>query len=447
MAEPVRLEPGQPVTREITEGERHAYRVAVKANQALHIVASQLGADVVVTLLGMDGKPIVEMDTPTGTQGAESVWFVASTDGDYPVEVRALQPGPGRYELRAIVRDATPDDGKRVEMQGRYLKAFRLGFQGTAADQRAAIGELKEIVALARSAGEGDMAALSTRTLAELDIGAGLDTLALQFLPGKVPVYYSPGYKPRAAKLRDRLLEGVRFFEQRLGVTPKIYLGVLTRESWMVACNPTYGVPMSKGSRSGSALVCLPATQEVLDELGRNTKGRMPEAELKAIESTGVSFEKRVREYLDGIMYHELGHIYSGASGIRAPNNWTNEFLANYLWIAYRSNHPNRQLDQFEKAFNATFVAGPAPEHTSLEDFERLYFRVGLPNYAWYQTQFVRRAAQVYPTKKLGFLDEVRTAFPRDEKRPVPVDVSLERLEKISPGFLDWAKELGGAVR
>jgi hypothetical protein len=76
MAQPVRLEPGQPVTREIAAGERHAYRVVVKANQALHIVAAQLGADVVVTLLGMDGKPIVEMDSPTGTEGAESVWFV-----------------------------------------------------------------------------------------------------------------------------------------------------------------------------------------------------------------------------------------------------------------------------------------------------------------------------------------------------------------------------------
>ena len=72
---------------------------------------------------------------------------------------------------------------------------------------------------------------------------------------------------------------------------------------------------------------------------------------------------------------------------------------------------------------------------------------MGLQNYAWYQTQFLRRAAQVYPTKKLSFLDEVRTAFPRDEKRPVPVDVSLERLEKVSPGFLDWAKEFGGVAR
>src|SRR5262249_36404244 len=163
---------------------------------------------------------------------------------------------------------------------------------------------------------------------------------------------YSPGYKPRPAKLRDRLLEGVRFFEQGLGVTPKIYLGVLTKESWMFACNPPYGVPMSRGPRSGPALVCLPPPQGRLDKLGRNTKPKIPELEIQAIESTGVSFEKRTREYFDGIMYHELGHIYSRASGIRAPNNWMNEFLADYLWIAYRSNHPNRQLDRFELAFN-----------------------------------------------------------------------------------------------
>ena len=58
-----------------------------------------------------------------------------------------------------------------------------------------------------------------------------------------------------------------------------------------------------------------------------------------------------------------------------------------------------------------------------------------------------RRAEEVYKTKKLDFLKEVKAAFPAHEKRPVPVDVSLERLEKISPGFLEWARQLAGGAR
>src|SRR5215471_6795401 len=76
MTEPARLEPGRTGSREIAKGERHAYRLALEANQAVHVVAVQLGADVILALTGMDGKPIAEMDTPTGGQGAESMWFV-----------------------------------------------------------------------------------------------------------------------------------------------------------------------------------------------------------------------------------------------------------------------------------------------------------------------------------------------------------------------------------
>jgi hypothetical protein len=88
-------------------------------------------------------------------------------------------------------------------------------------------------------------------------------------------------------------------------------------------------------SRSGSGLVCLSATHEAFDELGRSIKADLPDAAMKAIESTGLSFEEGMREFADSLMYHELGHIYAAAYGITIPNRWVNELLANYLAIAY----------------------------------------------------------------------------------------------------------------
>jgi hypothetical protein len=451
VAQSTPLEPGQTVARTIAAAETHAYRVALKANQALHIVARQLGADIVVTLRGTDGKPVVEMDTPTGSEGAESVWFVAPTSGDFQVDVRPFEASAGRYELTVeTVREATPDDAKRVQMQALFLEANRLGLQRTPEAQQAAIGKFKETAALARSVGERDMAALSVRSIGGIDIGAGLETLALPSLPGKVPVHYSPGYEPRAAKLRDRLAKAVDFFEQRLGVTPKIHLAVLTQEHWSDVSSPgvPYGIPNSLMSRSGSGLVCLSATHEAFDELGRSIKAELPDAALKAIESTGLSFEEGMREFGDGIMYHELGHIYAAAYGIAMPNRWVNELLANYLSIAYTSEQAaNPQLEKLGEILSSGFIRGPRPTHTTLEDFERLYLGVGARNFGWYQMQITRRADEVYKTKKLAFLKEVKAAFPPYEKRPVPVDVSLERLEKIAPGFLDWARQLAGGAR
>ena len=164
--DPTRLEPGQTVTRAIAADETHRYRVALQPNYVLHVVATQLGADIVVTLLGSDGKPMVEMDTPTGTEGAESIWFVAPTGGEFTVEVRVFEGSAGRYELRAdALREATPDDGQRVQIQALFLEANRLGLQRTPDAQQSAIWKFREAAALARSVGERDMAALSVRFL------------------------------------------------------------------------------------------------------------------------------------------------------------------------------------------------------------------------------------------------------------------------------------------
>ena len=297
--DPTRLEPGQPVTRAIAADETHRYRVALQPNYVLHVVATQLGADIVVTLLGSDGKPMVEMDTPTGTEGAESIWFVAPTAGEFTVEVRVFEGSAGRYELRAdALREATPDDAKRVQMQALFLEATRLGLQRTPDAQQSAIGKFREAAALARSVGERDMAALSVRSLMGIDIGAGLESVALPSLPGKVPVHYSPGYEQRAANLRDRLAKAVDFFEQRLGVTPKVYLAVLAREHWTDIVGGTpYGMPNSATSRSGAGLVCLSATHDAFDELGRSIKANLPDAALKAMESAGLSFEEGMPEF------------------------------------------------------------------------------------------------------------------------------------------------------
>jgi hypothetical protein len=450
-AEPALLEPGQPVSRTIAAGETHRYRVPLKANQVLHLIATQLGSDIVVTLVGSDGKRIVEMDTPTGTGGAESVWFVAPTCGDVQVAVRPLESLAGRYELKVeTVREATSDDVKRVEMQAKFTEGNRFSLQRTPEAQQLAIQALKEAAALARSVGERDMFALSVNSLRAMDVGAALETLRLPSLSGKVPVYYSPAYASRATGLRDRLVRAVDFFEQQLRVTPKIYLAVLDREHWWdVAFSGTpYGMPNSAMSRSGGGLVCLPATHDAFDALGRNIKANLPTPALKAIESTGLSFEEGMREFGDSIMYHELGHIYAAAYGIAMPNRWVNELLANYLAIAYASEHPAEpKLENFRRMASGGFGRGSRPKHTTLEDFESLYMGVGFENYGWYQGQITRRAEDVYKMKKLDFLNEVKALFPSNEKRPIPVDVSLERLEKIAPGFLDWARELAGGAR
>src|SRR3712207_2093618 len=62
------LELGKPIERELAGGQAHSYRIVLAAEQYLRVVADQRGIDVVVTLFGPDGRQVVEVDSPNGTQ-------------------------------------------------------------------------------------------------------------------------------------------------------------------------------------------------------------------------------------------------------------------------------------------------------------------------------------------------------------------------------------------
>ena len=94
-----------------------------------------------------------------------------------------------------------------------------------------------------------------------IDIGAGLETVALPSLPGKVPVHYSPGYQQRAANLRDLAAKAVDFFEQRLGVTPKVYLAVLLVSTGRTSsAAPGTACPTPPPRRVPASYACRPRT-------------------------------------------------------------------------------------------------------------------------------------------------------------------------------------------
>jgi len=116
--EPVRLQPGHPVTRTLSGGKAHTYLVALKAGQYVRLAAEQKGIDVVLRLLAPDGKhQIISVDSPNGAQGPERASEVAAATGDYRVEVRSdtATDKPGRYEMRIDeLRPATERDRTRV---------------------------------------------------------------------------------------------------------------------------------------------------------------------------------------------------------------------------------------------------------------------------------------------------------------------------------------------
>lgn len=139
------LELSKAVERELKGGVSHVYGLSLAAEQFMRVVVEQRGVDVVVALIGPGGEKLVEVDSPNGTQGPETVLAVTKASGSYRLEVRSPEKAaaPGRYavtltELRAAtaadiallteLEEAAQlnDRASKLSSAGRYKEAIPL---------------------------------------------------------------------------------------------------------------------------------------------------------------------------------------------------------------------------------------------------------------------------------------------------------------------------------
>ncbi|MEO6192004.1 MAG: tetratricopeptide repeat protein, partial [Thermoanaerobaculia bacterium] len=123
MKEPVQLELGHPIVRDLAAGESHSYFVRLEPGQYVRLGAEQRGIDVALDLFAPDGDLVAHIDSPSGIRGTERVSEVAKAAGDYRVDVKSEEGSakPGRYEMRIEdLRPATGEDRTRVQAERVY---------------------------------------------------------------------------------------------------------------------------------------------------------------------------------------------------------------------------------------------------------------------------------------------------------------------------------------
>jgi hypothetical protein len=271
-----------------------------------------------------------------------------------------------------------------------------------------------------------------------LDKVKSLNTPSLR---NKIAVYYSPNFKKRALELHSLIEDATRFYERKLGLKIELSLAVLTRDQWSQVRDVPYGLP---NVSSPPHVAFLPATADgVVTADALSLKSNVSLATLKKLKASGYTFEQGAERFVDLIGLHELGHTYSVRLGIGPPrpNKWFSEFLASYFAYAYLREKRPKLATLFYAMAVILALESPRPKYTSLDDFERLE-DIEPKNYGWYQGRFLQRVAHVYEKKGLSFIAEVGKAFPAGEGEVLPIDVVLQRLEKISPGFIEWSKDL-----
>jgi CHAT domain-containing protein/tetratricopeptide (TPR) repeat protein len=127
--EPQRLEPSNPIEREIAGGESHNYQITLAAGQFVRIEVEQKSVDVKLALSGPDGKRLVESDLIRLVGFTEPLSYEAAAPGTFQLTVTANTPSQhtGAYLITADVKgSAVPQDRKRIAAESLLSEARQL---------------------------------------------------------------------------------------------------------------------------------------------------------------------------------------------------------------------------------------------------------------------------------------------------------------------------------
>ncbi len=234
---------GQLVAREMRGGEQHTYQLKLSAGQYARIACEQKGIDVVLTLLGADGKSLLEVDNNlSGTRGMEVVSLVAEAAGDYVFNVRSLEKGAsgGRYELRIEdLRTATEADRTRVAAERAYFAGAKLQSERTGESRRKAIEQYGEALRLMREADDRRGEAMTLTNMGTVYTLLAEQQKALAHLDQALTVWRAIG---------DRHLEAIT-----LTINGRVYYALGEPQKALESYSLALPVMRAVGDQSGEA--------------------------------------------------------------------------------------------------------------------------------------------------------------------------------------------------
>lgn len=150
-AQPVQqdLQVGREVEQMLAGGEAHSYHIEAISGSRLLVTVDQRGIDLVVEVRQADGKPLIAVDSPTDSEGPESVLIPPEASG--PLEIRVLSPSPGvapgKYTIRLEeLAVATPGERERLEAERLMTEAAARNREGGPEGKQLAAARYEEAV-------------------------------------------------------------------------------------------------------------------------------------------------------------------------------------------------------------------------------------------------------------------------------------------------------------
>ncbi len=197
-----------PRPRLLAAGESHEWELDLAVGEVARIVAEQRGVDVALTLVDPAGRPVIRIDRPIGTAGAERLTALAAAAGLHRLEVEHAGSGePGRYLLRLVdgPRPAEPADRLRAEAERAFQEARGSERQRTAQGLAAAAEGYERALRLWAAAGDRHGRAIAGAGLGQVCFEIGQAARAAEQLEAALPLLIAEGEPGPAAEAHNSL--------------------------------------------------------------------------------------------------------------------------------------------------------------------------------------------------------------------------------------------------
>ena len=258
-------------------------------------------------------------------------------------------------------------------------------------------------------------------------------------LKGKVvQTYYSSGARKRASELAARADSSYQFLKEFFKVDADLALLVLNSEDWSKRTSLPYGMlfsDMGAVHLTADVVVETPAIQ-MLSPMFDNCPESLKESLTSEVGGKEKSFTRAIGMLWDHLTVHEFTHGFQEKTRVRFGAAWLGELFADYTTYAFLK----RFETKFRKDLRVTEVLArvmyeggkPLVKHTSLEDFEKLYARVGVLNYMWYHGKFFLGVFELYERYGESFISSLIDTF------KVTDELIGRKIGKSCKGFEKW---------
>lgn len=321
------LEPGKPISRELSGGEVHSYQIVLTAKQFVRVAVDQRGINLIVTLHDSNGKRIAQVDSWVGLYGTENASLVSETAGSYRLEIHSKQKAAptGQYEVKiAERRTIVPQDANRIAAERTFAEAGLIANQQTVESRLKAIDKYKEALELWQSnkgTGSESQVALTLNAIGENYRELDDTNKALDYYTKALPIFRTAGDHAGEAATLNNLSDA--------------YLGLGQHQEALELGNQALTAMRKIGDRRGEAVV-FNTLGMVHSTLGDNRKAldyhNQSLAILKGLDDgqlEAVTLGNIGEMYIDlGEYQKALEYCNKALLGDRAVGNVSNEAVA-----------------------------------------------------------------------------------------------------------------------